>query len=232
MALSDTCANYFGAPLYGTVLKKRWHRFGTVLAPFLNLKTKTVPNSASALGTVWQKECQTVPTPPPPPVGGWGGWHLLALCPGAHHGIPKTERKRRMKTEIETPSSVVEKESLRERAWEQLAAYRAECIRLLQRLGQGTAVWRDKGKEWEEPDWAASPEQWPVVAKVLYLWARIDRLQYCAYMAQSFSDSPAWCSQCGEVCPNGHSETVCLEHYDWPLAVKQLARTLFQEVKP
>ena len=64
-----------------------------------------------------------------------------------------------------------------ERKGEMLDAARSEYLGLLPKLQKGLAKWQTERFAWEEPDWDADPETWPVAARVLYRFAQLHHLE-------------------------------------------------------
>lgn len=106
----------------------------------------------------------------------------------------------------------------------QLLAHREAMVATLKRLGRGAGLWAERGWEWDEPDWDASPETWPPVAKILWLLGQwYDHWQHATFLIH-LREHPGWCLDCHEGAPrpDGWNVWTCPEHSD-PRAVKRLA---------
>lgn len=109
---------------------------------------------------------------------------------------------------------------------EQLTAGRALFIDLAQRFGKGGSLWATKGWGWEEPDWAADPETWPPVAKLLWLFDRMVNVEGRLGMLRHFSASPEFCDSCGPKPGEHYRLTICDMHGSIE-GVKTMARDLY-----
>lgn len=127
------------------------------------------------------------------------------------------------------PLSDAERKELGPIADGQLADIRAQTVAIIQRLGKGAGKWAERGWEWEEPHWAASPESWPPVARILYLLVLLDAARQKTSTMRWYSAWPEFCSVCqpNDKRPKGHRSEPCLTH--WPVVrqVKAYAANLF-----
>lgn len=129
---------------------------------------------------------------------------------------------------IEAPvETKKELETRRDDSRSQLEAHQAQFIAFIKRLGKGGALWEEKGWEWQEPDWSSDPETWPPVAKILYLYCRAKHEQVKANYRSHYSLAPAWCRECGGEKPANYEVGLCVNHIDWALQVKAIARDVF-----
>jgi hypothetical protein len=103
---------------------------------------------------------------------------------------------------------------------EQLAALRAEIHELAPRLAKGLALKAEKGWQWEEPDWEADPETWAPLARLAWLWERMEVAVEAATMLRHLTGHPGWCAPChvGQPMPEGWSFYRCSLHQPRKLA--------------
>lgn len=98
--------------------------------------------------------------------------------------------------EAEQIAKAAEKMAMTEQAIEQLAIVRGLFVADVHRFAKGGHLWATKGWEYVEPEWEADPETWPPVAKLLYLYARMQRHAHDAMYQSHFSDRPTLCRAC------------------------------------
>lgn len=120
------------------------------------------------------------------------------------------------------------RQAAREEAAAQLLQYREQAIVALRRMGKGLVLWQEKGWQWEEPDWAADPESWPPLARLLYLLHRSQTAMTRANWLRHFKEHPEWCTECQPEAPSpqhvgAHCEAKHVNHAE---AVRTLARDL------
>lgn len=111
---------------------------------------------------------------------------------------------------------------------EALTLHRDWFVHDMLRLGKGAARWAVEGWEWEEPDWESDPNKWPHVAKILWLFIRVQRHAHDQTYLAAFKDRPERCGMCE---PGGHPYLCvwCDEHaaeLDMR-SVQALAKALF-----
>ena len=122
------------------------------------------------------------------------------------------------------------REDLARMGMTQWGEMRAVATDALQRFGKGARLWAEKQWSWEEPDWAASPETWPPLAKLLWLHVRgVNALEHAQFL-RHMTTQPGWCAGChpGEERPAwARSFYICPDHIDYPAQVRTLAAALF-----
>ena len=111
---------------------------------------------------------------------------------------------------------------------QQLEDTRRDFVLTAQRFGKGGALWAERGWGWEEPDWAAAPETWSPVAKLLWLHCRLVELQSRASMLSLMASHPYWCPDCheGERRPEGWTMALCADHFADGPVIRALATHL------
>lgn len=95
----------------------------------------------------------------------------------------------------------------------QLQERRAEALATMRRFARGITLWQEQGWQWEEPDWEAEPESWPALARLLYLYDRLQSEMNSVSWLWHFPGHPEACCECGPM-PEGkrHVNTPCIGH--------------------
>ena len=136
------------------------------------------------------------------------------------------------KTAPLAPQAEPEEEApdLRAMGLAQWGEMRGVTMDAMQRFGKGARLWVEKQWSWEEPDWTASPETWPPLAKILWLHVRATYALSHAQFLRHLTTQPGWCAGChpGEERPAwARSFYICPDHIDYPSQVRVLAAALF-----
>ena len=123
-----------------------------------------------------------------------------------------------------------QREEWKAQSWEQLESYRALYFTTLSRLTVGIGRCEERQWPWMEPDWKGDPEGWPLVAKTLYLVAKLDVLATRMNFARGMPERVHACEECGEPRPRMDGGWwPCMAHENWEGRVRALAADLFQE---
>lgn len=112
---------------------------------------------------------------------------------------------------------------------EQLTTLRAQLVETLQRFGKGAGMWAEQLWGWEGPNWTTTPEEWPPIPKLLWLWDRIVTLQVAVNGLRHMPGHPLYCDGCSGAEKFPGQPWVkwrCPEHVDIRAGVETIAKDL------
>jgi len=97
----------------------------------------------------------------------------------------------------------------------------AQALNALKRLGKGIVLWQEQGWTWEEPEAGSRPEDFPPLAKLLWLFNRAySHMNHVG--AMEHIHRPWYCRECQDD-PGDWLGGLCDEHIDHVDSVRRWA---------